>query len=152
MPIYELECTNCSEKVEKFFTCIFNFLSKEEYEKAKEKKEVLIKGAEYQRCKQCSGFMELIPSLTSMHPDNMWSGLRTDQGYVTSKKEYNKLTEESGKYVCSSISEFESINKSAEQKEKEKFEKIDLERKEKIAEHFRSIDIDNSGVYDTPSS
>lgn len=100
MPIYELECVVCHNKVEKLFTCIMNFLTFDEYvakveaERAEHAKTkfagfdsvdltpIIYQGTLF--CELCNGFLELVPSLPSMQPDKMWAGHMTEAGYVTS--------------------------------------------------------------------
>lgn len=53
---------------------------------------------EYEQCPQqlqnelfelrCTAVARLVPSLCAMHPDNMWSGIKNEQGYFTSKKQH----------------------------------------------------------------
>lgn len=139
MPIYELECTNCHNKEEKLFTAYMNFISEEEAKRKHQEwlKEQTIPGYEVidttpvvqnvgapdiQKCVVCGGFMELIPSLPAMHPDTMWSGQMTQQGYFTSQKKLNQFRKERHiEKVDRSI--IEEIQKKAEQRPQKLFEK-----------------------------
>lgn len=172
MPIYELQCVACTYKEEKFFPSVLNFLTQEEFKRKQEIEdaefikeqetkhpgyEVIcvgkkpVNGSPYQICPACERFMELVPSLCSMQPDNMWAGVNTSQGYVTSKSRYNKSKEANGIYEVTSKSELDNIRKRASEVQKEQQEKRDEKRIKAISEHFSGIDIDNTGVYDTPS-
>lgn len=167
MPIYELECTKCNTKVEKLFTKYINFISDSEFRNLYEKEHELYileskkKWADYalidcfpsyeqwlkgitpqvQTC-DCGGFMELIPSLTAMQPDSMWSGVSNQHGYFTSKKSYNNFLKTNNiERVDRSI--YEQVQKKSQNKVSEHINKTSKAKENAIADVVKHLDLPN---------
>ena len=64
----------------------------------------------------------VLPALTNMQPDNMWSGTHTSIGYFTSKSEHNKILRERN-IEALTPKEFSDLNK--------KVKKLKIEKRQK---------------------
>lgn len=70
MPLFDTQCNHCNNQVSDVLMS---------YEESWE-----------QFCVCCNTWTiwETLPPLVAMHPDNMWSGVNTQQGYFTSKEQH----------------------------------------------------------------
>ena len=96
---------------------------------------------EVQTC-ECGGFMELLPSLTSMQPDSMWSGKNTDYGYFTSKKEFNKFQKDNN-LVRAERGTFEQVQKKSKNRISDHIKKTAKAKEKAIADVIKQIDLPN---------
>lgn len=71
---------------------------------------------------RCGGFQELVTPLTTMHPDKMWSGINTGQGYFTSQKSYDRVVKQKG-LESVTVRELESIRKNVRKTKQAKRER-----------------------------
>jgi len=138
MPLYDIQCVKCENKKE-------IYCSKYPDDNGIENHITVY-------CEECDKLTghEILPSLCSMHPDNMWSGVMTDQGYVTSKSTLKAIEKEKGIEKITSKSELDNLKKKAATIQADQQIQRDEKRKEYVAEKLKGIDIDNTGVYDTP--
>lgn len=165
MPIYELQCTKCNNKVEKLFTAYINFISEAEMKDLYEKEHQLfltenkmsgyeiidtfpsfdywLKGItpQVQTC-DCGGFMELIPSLPSMQPDNMWSGQVKNGQYFTSKKQYNNYIKENNLERVDR-STYEQVQKKASNRVSDHIQKTKKAKEQAIVDVVKHLDLPN---------
>ena len=165
MPIYELECIKCHNKVEKLFTSYINFISESEMRDLHEKEHQLFLTEhrmsgydlidtfpsfedwnktitpEVQTC-DCGGFMELLPSLPSMQADNMWSGVQNQHGYFTSKQSYNKFLKDNN-YERADRSTYEEAQKKSKNRVSDHIKKTAKAKEKAIADVIKHIDLPN---------
>lgn len=136
MPLYDLQCILCGEIQEVYFPKITEFLefedlTEDELKELDKTKRDLRPGYELIYCAdtrfrnqvcKCAGFQELVTPLTNMQPDNMWSGVNTQQGYFTSKSEYQKVLKQRG-LESVTMRELEGIRKNVKKTKQAKFDK-----------------------------
>lgn len=163
MPIYELECVQCHNKVEKLFTCIMNFITQEELaakknielELARKKKFVGFDtidttnytpdSASHQVCEMCGGFLELLPSLPSMQPDKYWAGHETTHaGYVTSGS-FLKRFEKQNNLERVSNRDMEQVQKNARKKKQDDRQKNADNLNKFLEKELAPVEISNDG-------
>lgn len=136
MPLFDLQCIECGKQVEILFNKVPEFVTYDQLT-AEEKADIYriqskhIKGYDLIYCGDdrwanqicsCGGFQELVTPLTSMHPDKMWSGINTGQGYFTSQKSYDRVVKQKG-LESVTVRELESIRKNVRKTKQAKRER-----------------------------
>jgi putative FmdB family regulatory protein len=124
MPIYEFEC-----QLHGVFEDIFPITS----------------NVEFVRCPQCKVYCERIFSLCNMHPDTMWAGYQTRQGYFTSKSDYNKVLKAKNLETLTSRSDLETVRKNVVKAKKDKKEKQLNNLIKHLTNDLKGVTIDPDG-------
>lgn len=103
MPLFDIKCKKCKRVHEVIL---------DEY------REVVVFN-----CSQCTNkHHEVLPPLVAMQPDTMWAGQNTNQGYFTSKSEYNKVLKEKNLETITHR-ELENVRKNVAKAKNDKKEK-----------------------------
>lgn len=138
MPIYEYECPKHGK-----FETYYHAVDAPDFHRCNVKIKVKSKKTGkllYYRF--CNRISEMVYSLVSVQPDNCWSGIKLPEslggGYVTSKKEYNKIMKN---YVPRTRNVVESIAKKKKEHLKAKEEKANKLRKEAVQKTIAEFDL-----------
>lgn len=92
----------------------------------------------------CGCIATRIFSLCAMQPDNMWSGVKTDHGYFTSKSEYlNNLKAKNLETIT--LRELADVRKNVAKAKKDKKEKQINNLKNHLTEELKGVTIDSDG-------
>lgn len=149
----------CDLVEEKLFTTYINFITFEELlerHNAELEKEripgyeiidttLIIAQDNFQKCKACGGFQELVTPLCAMQPDTMWSGVNTNQGYFTSKSKYLNNLKERNIETLTSRSDFENVRKSVRKAKIAKIQKEKNNLEKFLTKELKGVTIDPDG-------
>lgn len=126
MPIFDIKCFGCSTVREIVMSkCPDDYTIESSCDKC-----------------QCVQPYEVLPPLTSMQADNMWSGVQNQHGYFTSKQSYNKFLKDNN-YERADRSTFEEVQKKSKNRVSDHIKKTAKAKEKAIADVIKHIDLPN---------
>ena len=90
----------------------------------------------------CNSDFEVLPPLTSMQADSMWSGVQNQHGYFTSKQSYNKFLKDNN-YERADRSTYEEAKKKSKNRLSDHIKKTAKAKEKAIADVIKHIDLPN---------
>ena len=126
MPLYDIQCKVCLDVIEIVMSvCPDNYIIKSSCDTC-----------------NCVSEFDVLPPLTSMQADNMWSGIQNQHGYFTSKQSYNKYLKDNN-YERADRSTYEQVQKKANNRVSDHIKKTAKAKEKAIAEVIKHIDLPN---------
>ena len=103
-----------------------------------------------QMCAKCGAYSERMASLTTMRPDTLWSGVMTDQGYVTSQSTLSTIEKQKGIITLDGRADVEAMKKRASDARKNWDVKLGHDTEQVFKENFAGTGLVDSFGEFTP--